>query len=267
MSAKTYRKHPGINPLHLLAGVLATGLSVPALLRQSVPFPTYVPGAQTDGSFVVASGQVITPAGTYVNLGTTTRAKAIALNPTGNNTAAVLQMGAPQVVTVFNTKTGAVLQTFKPTIGAGGSSTGITYTPDGKYLLFSQDGDYGPSYFAVASVSASGMLTNFANVAVPIAVDSTGKFTNVTCFGVRSHEGTAGATSQGRQPFGNHRQLQYSLRLLRFALLRSGAYLLSHGHRGLVGCHDRIRSAGQQRHAGQDHTGRDASQECGDSRG
>ena len=31
MSAKTYRKHSGINPLHLLAGVLATGLSVPAL--------------------------------------------------------------------------------------------------------------------------------------------------------------------------------------------------------------------------------------------
>ena len=169
--------------LRPLAGLLAAGLSVPAL-AQSDRFPTYAPGAQTNGSFIVASGQVITPAGTYVNLGTTTRAKAIALNPTGNNTAAVLQMGAPQVVTVFNTKTGAVLQTFKPTIGAGGSSTGITYTPDGKYLLFSQDGDYGPSYFAVASVSASGMLTNFANVAVPIAVDATGKFTNVTCFGV-----------------------------------------------------------------------------------
>src|SRR5579863_9319305 len=101
MSAKTSRNHSRIHPLHLLAGVLATGLSVPALLGQSVPFPTYVPGAQTNGTFVAASGQVITPAGTYVNLGTTTRAKAIALNPTGNNTAAVLQMGAPQVVTVF----------------------------------------------------------------------------------------------------------------------------------------------------------------------
>src|ERR1700761_2830778 len=172
--------NPWIN--RMFVGLLGAGLSVPAL-AQSTEFPTYVPGAQTNGSYIVASGQVITPAGTYVNLGTTTRAKAIALNPTSNNTAAVLQMGAPQVVTVFNTKTGAVLQTFTPTKGAGGSSTGITYTPDGKYLLFSQDGDYGPSYFAVASVSASGMLTNFANVAVPIAVDSTGKFTNVTCFG------------------------------------------------------------------------------------
>ena len=160
------------------------------------------PARRRNGSFIVASGQVITPAGTYVNLGTTTRAKAIALNPTGNNTAAVLQMGAPQVVTVFNTTTGAVLQTFKPTIGAGGSSTGITYTPDGKYLLFSQDGDYGPSYFAVASVSASGMLTNFANVAVPIAVDSTGKFTNVTCFGVDYTKVQQGLPAKGVSPSG-----------------------------------------------------------------
>ncbi len=201
MSRRTSRIHSRTNLLRPLAGLLAVGLSVPAL-AQSVPFPTYTPGAQTNGSFIVASGQVITPAGTYINLGTTTRAKAIALNPTGNNTAAVLQMGAPQVVTVFNTTTGAVLQTFKPTIGAGGSSTGIAYTPDGKYLLFSQDGDYGPSYFAVASVSASGMLTNFANVLVPIAVDATGKFTNVTCFGTDPTVVQQGLPAKGVSPSG-----------------------------------------------------------------
>ena len=201
MSPKVSQNHSRMSSLRPLAVLLAAGLSIPAL-AQSVPFPTYVPGAQTNGTFVVASGQVITPAGTYVNLGTTTRAKAIALNPTGNNTAAVLQMGAPQVVTVFNTTTGAVLQTFKPTVGAGGSSTGITYTPDGKYLLFSQDGDYGPSYFAVASVSASGMLTNFANVAVPIAVDATGKFTNVTCFGTDPATVQQGLPAKGVSPSG-----------------------------------------------------------------
>ena len=176
------RNHSRTYLLRPLAGLLAVGLSVPAL-AQSTEFPTYVPGAADERQLHRRTANH-RPRRYRVNLGNTTRAKAIALNPTGNNTAAVLQMGAPQVVTVFNTTTGAVLQTFKPTIGAGGSSTGITYTPDGKYLLFSQDGDYGPSYFAVASVSASGMLTNFANVAVPIAVDSTGKFTNVTCFGV-----------------------------------------------------------------------------------
>ena len=97
------RNNPQIH--RLLVGLLGVGLSLPAL-AQSVQFPKYTPGAQTNGSFIVASGQVITPAGTYINLGITTRAKAIALNPTGDNTAAVLQMGAPQVITIFSTKTG-----------------------------------------------------------------------------------------------------------------------------------------------------------------
>jgi hypothetical protein len=59
---------------HLLAGLLATGLSVPALLGQSVLFPTYQVGANqnlTNGPnwpsalpkpWVVSNGQIITPA-------------------------------------------------------------------------------------------------------------------------------------------------------------------------------------------------------------
>src|SRR5579885_2876324 len=103
----------------LFASLLATALSCSAF-AQSVPFPTYQVGANQNGSqgpnypstlpgpWVVSSGQIITPAGTPVYLGTTTRAKAIALNPnTATHTAAVLQMGAPQAVTVFNTQTGA----------------------------------------------------------------------------------------------------------------------------------------------------------------
>jgi hypothetical protein len=179
MSQKASQDHSRMGNLRPLAFLLAAWLSVPAL-AQSVPFPTYTPGPQTNGTFVVSDGTVITPSGTVVNLGIRTRAKSIALNPTGNNTAAVLQMGAAQVVTVFNTKTGAVLQTFNPTVGAGGSSVGITYTPDGKYLLFSQDGDYGLSYVAVASVSSTGTLTNFANIAVPPDVDATGKMTTAS---------------------------------------------------------------------------------------
>lgn len=88
----------------------------------------------------MSNGQIITPAGKQVYLGTTTRAKAVALNPTGNDTAAVLQMGAAQPVTIFNTKTGRVIQTFTAAANAGGSEAGITYTHDGKHLLFSQDG-------------------------------------------------------------------------------------------------------------------------------
>jgi len=185
----------------LLAGLLATGLSA-AAIAQSVPFPTYQVGPQSNGTFVASDGTILAPSGTQVNLGIRTRAKAIALNPTGNNTAAVLQMGAPQVVTVFNTKTGAVVQTFNPTKGAGGSSTGIAYTADGKYLVFSQDGDYGLSYVAVANVAADGKLTNFANVQVPIAIDATGKLTNVTCFGTDPSKVTQGPPARGISPPG-----------------------------------------------------------------
>ena len=47
--------------LRPLAGLLA-GLSVPAFVAgQSVPFPTYQAGPQPNGSWVVSSGQVITP--------------------------------------------------------------------------------------------------------------------------------------------------------------------------------------------------------------
>ena len=121
MFRENSRNHSRIKPM--LIGLLAAGLSVPAL-AQSVQFPTYTPGENLNGSkgpdypstlphpWVVSDGAIITPAGTQVYLGTTTRAKAVALNPHGNHTAAVLQMGAPQAVTIFNTLTGAVVQTY-----------------------------------------------------------------------------------------------------------------------------------------------------------
>ena len=72
--------------------LLATGLIVPGLAGQSKEFPTYVTGPQRNGSWVVSSGQVITPAGTQVDLGIRVRAKAIALNPNAHtHTAAVPQ--------------------------------------------------------------------------------------------------------------------------------------------------------------------------------
>jgi YVTN family beta-propeller protein len=216
MSAKTFRK---LHPLHLLAGLLATGLSVPALLAQSVPFPTYVVGANQNlpngptypstlpNPWVVSNGQIITPAGTQVYLGTTTRAKAVALNPnTQTHTAAVLQMGGPHAVTIFNTQTGAVLQTYSTPYLSGtatkndssGSSNGITYTPDGLHLLFSQDS----SNVTVASVDPStGMITSTGGaspyptqVAVPVDVDSKGNLTTVTCF-FNSPPGTTGSSA------------------------------------------------------------------------
>ena len=205
MFRKFPRSHSRIKLLCPLAGLLLLGLVFAGVAAaQSVPFPTYQVGENQNGSqgpdypstlpkpWVASSGQILTPAGIPVYLGTTTRAKAIALNPnTSTHTAAVLQMGAPQAVTIFNTTTGAVVQTYTSAAGtdADGSNTGITYTPDGKYLLFSQDGDsfYGSlkqgSFVAIASVDpTTGKLSDYAHVPVLMDVNAAGELTTVNCF-------------------------------------------------------------------------------------
>jgi YVTN family beta-propeller protein len=177
MSQKASRNHSRINPLRLLAGLLAAGLSVSAF-AQSVQFPTYSPGENLSGShgpdypstlphpWVVSDGTIITPAGTQVYLGTTTRAKAIALNPLGNHTAAVLQMGAPQVVTIFNTLTGAVVQNVKYGTSATGSATGIAYTSDGLHLLFSQDNGF--VGFVNVNPTTGQVTSDVAHISLPL---------------------------------------------------------------------------------------------------
>ncbi len=170
---KASRNRSKINRLRPLAGLLATGLSLPAF-AQSVPFPTYTPGPQPNGSFVVSSGQVITPAGKQVDLGIRVRAKAVAVNPNANtHTAAVLTMGATQAVEVFDTRTGDVLQNYI-TFGAdaSGSYSGIAYTADAKHLVFSQDS----SNITVANVSPEGLLSDDVQVSVPP------NSTFITCF-------------------------------------------------------------------------------------
>ncbi len=146
------------------------GLSVP-VLAQSVPFPTYTVGPQPDGSYVVSDGTIITPAGIQVDLGIRVRGKAVALNPKGG-TAAVLTMGTSAsngngAVEIFDTKTGKVLQSYNSAMGkdSSGSELGITYSPNGNYLLFSQDS----SYVAIAKVDpTTGLLSDYAHVSVPI---------------------------------------------------------------------------------------------------
>jgi YVTN family beta-propeller protein len=162
---KSRNKSP-INRMRPLAGVMAAGLSLPGLAAaQSKPYPTYVTGPQPNGSWVVSSGQVINPAGTQVDLGIRVRAKAIALNPNlKTHTAAVLTMGATQAVEVFDTNTGVVVQNYL-TLGqdSSGSYSGITYSADGNYLVFSQDS----SHVTIAKVSSEGLLEDEAQVSVP----------------------------------------------------------------------------------------------------
>ena len=160
--------------LRPLAGLLAMGITAPAFADSSVPFPTYATGPQANGSYVVSDGQIINPAGIQVDLGIRVRAKDIALNPNrASHTAAVLTMGAAQAVEVFDTRTGEIRQIYLP-LGEdpAGSYGGITYSADGKYLMFSQDS----SYVAISNVLRDGTLTDYAHVSVP----PTGKF--IACF-------------------------------------------------------------------------------------
>ena len=165
------KKTSKIKRVSPLASLLAAALGSAALaVAQSNPYPTYVVGPQPNGSWVVSSGQVITPAGTQVNLGIRVRAKAVALNPNAaTHTAAVLTMGTSAsdgngAVEVFDTNTGAVLQNYV-TFGhdSSGSYNGIAYSADGTHLVFSQDS----SHVTIVKVNASGLLQDDAQISVP----------------------------------------------------------------------------------------------------
>ena len=131
--------------------VMGTDKATQRAPLSQVGSPNRTVGPQQDGSIVVSDNQTLTPAGKIVELGAPVRAKAIALNPNGMTpSAAVLLMGSPQPVIVFNIATGQVLQRFipahptatSPKDRSAGSFTGITFSADGSKLLFSQDNNY-----------------------------------------------------------------------------------------------------------------------------
>lgn len=142
--------------ISVLVHSVLVAASAAALADSSTEFPTYNVGPQPDGTYVMSTGQIITPAGTVVNLGSPVRAKQVVLNPANPETAAVLLMGASSAVDIVDVVSGAILQQFSPNGDSTGSFTGIAYSPDGKSLLFSQD----DSYVAIASVDPkSGALS------------------------------------------------------------------------------------------------------------
>src|SRR6185312_4659742 len=130
-------------------------------------------GPQIDGSVVASDNQTLTPAGKIVGLGAPVRAKSVALNPNSKvATGAVLLMGSPQPIIIFNTATGKVLQRFIPSFMKGaefssssaGSFNGIAYSADGKKLFFSQD----DNHVVIANVDRqTGRLSNGQSVSLP----------------------------------------------------------------------------------------------------
>jgi YVTN family beta-propeller protein len=153
--------------------VMGKETAAPKAPMSQVSSPNRTVGPQQDGSIVASDNQTLTPAGKIVELGAPVRAKAIALNPNGmTQSAAVLLMGSPQPVIVFNTATGKVLQRFIPADAtaasakdrSAGSFTGITYSANGAKLLFSQDNNY----VAIANVnSKTGLLSKEQRVRLP----------------------------------------------------------------------------------------------------
>ncbi|HWJ34224.1 MAG TPA: hypothetical protein VNR70_03115 [Steroidobacteraceae bacterium] len=157
---------------HLIAALF--GVAIAASGSAIATDTTRTVGPQTDGSIVASDNQLLTPAGTLVQLGSPVRAKAVAVNPNHQTkTAAVLLMSADAPIVVFNTVTGDVVQRYIPsTVGttgtfssnSSGSFTGITYSADGSKLLFSQDNNF----VAVANVDpTSGELTPAFSVSLP----------------------------------------------------------------------------------------------------
>ena len=160
------RKHP-------FAGVFALALAAPGLAHAAPDPATRTVGPQQNGTIVASDNQLLTPAGTLVQLGSPVVAKAVAVNPAARtSTGAVLLMDAAQPIIVFNTKTGAVIQRYVPTmlngttpsVDTNGSFTGISYSADGSKLMFSQD----DNFVAVANVDPfTGQLTPAMSVALP----------------------------------------------------------------------------------------------------
>ena len=152
-----------------LASVLALVLAAPGFAHAADKKDRMV-GPQLDGSIVASDNQLLTPVGKVVQLGSPVVAKQVAVNPNGKtHTAAVLLMSAAEPVIVFDTRTGAVLQRYAPQLSTGvsttGSFTGLTYSPDGTKLLFSQDS----GQIEVAGVDAqTGLLSQGIKITLPV---------------------------------------------------------------------------------------------------
>ena len=130
-------------------------------------------------------------------------------------------------VEVFDTNTGVVLQNYI-TFGqdSSGSYSGIAYSADGKYLVFSQDS----SNVTIAKVNAEGLLEDDAQVSVP----PNNSF--ITCFPNSPPAAYA-------NPCGS---------------FYSSEHFLSRRRRALKGWQERLRPAEPERYAHQDRPDREA---------
>lgn len=116
-------------------------------------------GRQADGSVVLPTGQVITPAGRQIEF--PGRPSAIALHPSGK-TAAFLN-GTARPLVVVDVEAGTLKQQFSIPGDSSASFDGLVYSPDGAKLYASQAN----GAIAIANVAGDGSLTLDARVVLP----------------------------------------------------------------------------------------------------
>jgi YVTN family beta-propeller protein len=137
--------------LYLIAALLSTAL-VSAQASHD-----YRVGPQTNGSFVVPTNQIVSPAGVQISFNG--RPLAVALNP-NQKTAAVLNTGSGQSnlptspIVILDLINGNVKQELNPG-SSNASYDGVMYSQDGTKLYFSQDN----GFVSIASVARDGTLT------------------------------------------------------------------------------------------------------------
>jgi YVTN family beta-propeller protein len=119
-------------------------------------------GQQPDGSVLVPTDQVITPAGDQIMMNGQ-RPNAVALSPDGH-TAAFLTASCNgcSLITTIDRDTGKVKQQLNPQRG-GAAATGIIYSADGQHLYASDTA----GFVLQASVAADGTLTQQATIPLP----------------------------------------------------------------------------------------------------
>ncbi len=125
---------------------------------------TYQVGPQPDGSVVVPTNQLVTPAGTQINFNG--RPLAIAIRP-DQKTAAVLNAGGSNFTTspvvIIDLTTGSIKQQFTPGTNTRAAYDGVLYSADGTHLYFSQDN----GTVTIADVAADGSATLNTQVKIP----------------------------------------------------------------------------------------------------
>jgi YVTN family beta-propeller protein len=137
-------------------------------LLEHPTLPTYHVGTQSNGAVVVPTDQIVTPAGTQIQI-SGARPNAVAFSPDGKKMA-ILTAGCNgcSIVSVVDLATVGVQQTLNPSDG-GGAPDGIIYSQDGSHLFLSDTN----GEIIVAAVDSSGNLTLDNKIQLPTFGGST----------------------------------------------------------------------------------------------